>query len=275
MASLRDVSSLANSSSVGYTYVVTFDDNDFKSQCNLDMSVRPIECPRGVTGDGQAMILVSSITVTHAVVTIAEHLHNNIIEIPGQPTGTLLTVPDTCGASLTDVLDNLNRVGMPFALQRGRIRYTGTRPFYIALERVDQYGKVVIIPHTIINILGFQNAQVLTFGRIRKAVVFANHLGSMRPDTQGPTRDILVICDQAKNTTYAQQVVAFTSPNSTPGTAFTRDCSEYARELDVPSGTITKLTFRLEDAAGRLIKFELGVPIMLFRILPLTQLSMS
>ncbi|DAC80321.1 TPA_asm: LO5 [Tilapia adomavirus 2] len=269
----RDLVSLSkNPGGLGFTYLATFDDNEMYNTCVLDLSRTPVLCPRGESGQGLAAISVASVTVTNTAITLGDHLHNNIIDFNGLEA---VPIPEYSIDDPETLCKVLGYLGLPHTItDHGRITYTGTSAYSVPRTFVDGFV-IKPIPHTLIEMLGFQNATTAVFGKIQKTIIVPGHEGANYPDVKGPLRDLIITCEQVQYTKDSQQAVAVCSPSSRFGKPFAKDCTEYARNLDIPGGRIDRLVFHIEDASKRPVKFAFGVPLISLRILPLTDNVLS
>ncbi|AWG87405.1 LO5 [Symphysodon discus adomavirus 1] len=268
MATSRQVQSLGRTpGGMGYSFLGTFDDNDQNNYCVLDLSAHPVACERDPYGNGLAAISVTQITVSNCALHIGNHLGNHYIYVGG----ARVQLPDVSNTSVTQFLDYLQACNpsLSFEFKLGRLTYTGNSAVIIPVRTgIGQHAKP--IPHNLTHMLGFTGLGEVEYENDMCVVITPDVLGNSAPDLFGPVRDLVVSCAEVTYNRHSRQSVAVCSPCGTPGQAYTRDCSDLVRELNIPGGYLCSLTFTLTDAADRPVRFVHGVPLICVRILPIT-----
>lgn len=248
----------------GVTCFGVFDNNNLSSRCEINFAPEVIECPRNRQGYGIATIGIQTFTCNNCVAILGGHLQNNIV-VTGQTQVTLPTIAATTIEQLVTILDSY---GLTFTVRpSGLVEYTGTQRLLIYLT-ADNGRKP--LQHTLREMLGFTMAPTIDHNSNRCALIRPRRVAASYGDVQGPTRDIIVACEEVRFTRHNARVCGLVSPSGPFGSVYTRDLNDIVRELDLPAGRIETLVFYLTDALQRPIQFAFGKPVMYFRIITKT-----
>ncbi|QGQ59711.1 LO5 [Micropterus dolomieu adomavirus 2] len=253
-------------SGLGHPVFAIFDDDPLCSKCIITFPGEGVKSTRTFSGDGHLGLQVVSLTVSNTVLTIGGHLNNNCVRIDGNE----YTLPELSCHNINTLIEALRDLQLPFTLMgTQRVKYDGASTLLV--PTVYRNGALTSrISHTLAQMLGFTEPARVTFEGIEYLMIIPGTIGTHYPDPRGPTRDLILTCDDIDYCNNVKDVCGVVSPNGAFGDTFTKDLTEFIRPITVRGGNLKSLTFWIKDGSRRPVGFGHGPPSMFLRLLPLT-----